>query len=509
MFLKTKWSNLSIKKKNFIWSVLIIIISFSLLYGGIYLFMPRVYEAYKLNKIYSNIDMIKDTLAEDKNIDLIDTLDKFSYDNNLELIVVEKDEEGKITSILYSSLREGINNPAKIPFLRKEWGQSINGRDHLQSFDRHSKFKVIDVNEVVYKPINKKGNLNIEENIKIRGLNGKYSMIVHAAVSPLDEAATIVALFFPFAIVAIVVIAITISTFYSIQISKPLIKINGVAKKMSELDFDNFIEIKGDDEIGQLSKSLNLMNENLKNSFEELEKVNSKLTEEIEFERKIEKQRREFVATISHELKSPITIISGQLEGMIYNIGKYKDREKYLNESYDVVQKMRELVQELLDMSRRENQKLKCIFTKVNLSILVNEILNDLYYFCEDKNIKLEKYIEGNVYISGDINQLTKAITNIMKNSITHSPAEQKVVVKLSNEEFIVENTGVTIPDDEINNIFNAFYRVDKSRNRKTGGTGLGLYIVKSILDQHHNIEYSMYNKNKSVVFHMKFIDKN
>ena len=101
------------------------------------------------------------------------------------------------------------------------------------------------------------------------------------AVRPIDEAATIVTLFFPFAIVAIIVIAITISTFYSLYISKPLIKINNVAKKMSELDFDNVIEIKGNDEIGQLSKSLNLMNENLKNSFKELEKVNSKLTEEM------------------------------------------------------------------------------------------------------------------------------------------------------------------------------------------------------------------------------------
>ncbi|MBM6861885.1 HAMP domain-containing protein [Clostridium saudiense] len=135
------------------------------------------------------------------------------------------------------------------------------------------------------------------------------------AVRPIDEAATIVTLFFPFAIVAIIVIAITISTFYSLYISKPLIKINNVAKKMSELDFDNVIEIKGNDEIGQLSKSLNLMNENLKNSFKELEKVNSKLTEEIEFERKIEKQRREFIATISHELKSPITIIATIAKG--------------------------------------------------------------------------------------------------------------------------------------------------------------------------------------------------
>ena len=92
MFLKNKWNNLSIKKKNFIWSVLIIIISFTLLYGGIYLFMPKVYENYKLNKIYSSIEELKTTLEETEDLDLSVTLDKFSYDNNLDLILVKKDK---------------------------------------------------------------------------------------------------------------------------------------------------------------------------------------------------------------------------------------------------------------------------------------------------------------------------------------------------------------------------------------------------------------------------------
>ena len=120
MFLKNKWNNLSIKKKNFIWSVLIIIISFTLLYGGIYLFMPKVYENYKLNKIYSSIEELKTTLEETEDLDLSVTLDKFSYDNNLDLIPVKKDKENRIVSIVYSSFREWINDPGKIPFLKEE-----------------------------------------------------------------------------------------------------------------------------------------------------------------------------------------------------------------------------------------------------------------------------------------------------------------------------------------------------------------------------------------------------
>ena len=274
---------------------------------------------------------------------------------------------------------------------------------------------------------------------------------------------------------------------------------------MANLDFDNVIEIEGKDEIGQLSSSLNLMNTNLKESFEELEKINSKLTEEIEVERELEKERREFIATISHELKSPITIVSGQLEGMMYNIGKYKDRDKYLQESYDVIQKMRELVQEILQLSERENVNFKYKFTKVNISNLIKNTVNELQFFIKEKDLRVEEDIKEDIFIIADEKLIKKVITNIIKNAINYSPSRERLIIRLEEHKLLVENTGVTIPKDELSEIFNAFYRVDKSRNRKTGGTGLGLYIVKTILDKHENINYSIESKENSVIFKMKF----
>ena len=178
-------------------------------------------------------------------------------------------------------------------------------------------------------------------------------MIVHFPISPENEAADSIALFFPFCYYCNYNYCFYNFYFLLTLISRPLIKINKVAKKMANLTLTIYIEINGEDEIGELSNSLNLMNKNLKESFDKLERMNSQLTEEIEKERKLEKERREFIATISHELKSPITIINGQLEGMIYNIGKYKDRDKYLKESYGVIQKMSELVQEIYTFKRK------------------------------------------------------------------------------------------------------------------------------------------------------------
>ena len=222
---------------------------------------------------------------------------------------------------------------------------------------------------------------NIVKEVYIKSLDKYCILRVHVYVKPVDEATTIVSLFFPFAILVSLVMALLISTYYSRVVSKPLIKINEAAKKMAKIDFDNYIEVDGQDEIAELSTSLNYMSKNLKETLEELERVNLKLTEDIERERNIEKERREFIGVISHELKTPITVISGQLEGMIYGIGKYKDRDKYLKESVNVTQNMRELVQELLQLTEKENSMVKCKKEYVNLTNLINEIAYELKYF--------------------------------------------------------------------------------------------------------------------------------
>ena len=437
MFWRNKWESLGVKKKIFITSTLLIGISFILLYSVIYVFMPKVYNTYKMNKIYANISELQTELSENEHIDL------------------------------YKLGKEKMNFNDQRAF----------GNDD-----------------------------NIVKEVYIKSLD-KYCMIrVHVYVKPVDEATTIVSLFFPFAILVSLVMALLISTYYSRVVSKPLIKINEAAKKMAKLDFDNYIEVDGQDEIAELSTSLNYMSKNLKETLEELERVNLKLTEDIERERNIEKERREFIGVISHELKTPITVISGQLEGMIYGIGKYKDRDKYLKESFNVTQNMRELVQELLQLTEKENSMVKCKKEYVNLTNLINEIAYELKYFIEEKSINIQIDLEKDIIVEGDSNLIKKAFTNIIKNAITHTPrGEHIIIIKGELHKITVENTGVTIEKNQLAKVFNAFYRVDKSRNRKTGGIGLGLYIVKTIFDKHENIKYKMNSKENSVEFVVEF----
>ena len=503
MFLLNKWRNISIKNKIFISTSMVIIISFLILYMCIYIFMPRVYYNYETDKIYKSIEKLKKELAENEELELELLLDEFAYKNNIDLVIVKdlEVEKNSEISVIYSSFRDGYKNPKMLVFLQENIPYLIE----FQKRKNNDQFKLV-TNEAS-KMYNEKGNnaLNIIEKLYIKEIDTEALMITHAAVSPIDQANTIVALFTPFAIIAVIAIAVTIGVFYSIIISNPLIRISKVTKKMSELDFDNIIEIQGNDEIGQLSSSINHMNKNLKESFAELEMVNSKLTKEIEMERRLEKERREFIATISHELKSPITIISGQLEGMIYNIGKYKNRDVYLKESFNVIQNMRELVREILQLSERENIDFKYNFQEINISNLLKDTLSDLEYFIEEKKLNVQYNISNNIKINVDEKLFKKVISNVVKNAITYSPENEYLIINLDENKFTVENTGVSISNRDLKEIFNAFYRVDKSRNRKTGGTGLGLYIVKTILDKHKNITYAIESRENSVIFKIEF----
>ena len=474
MYFRDKWNNLSVKNKIFIGTTVTITVAFIIIYIFLYLFMPMVYQNYQVKTIESKSDNLIASLEEKRysQEEISSLLDSFSYSNNLFVIIKDSNN-----NIIYSSSREGFMNrepKGELPF---KPSKGDNKRDHninMLNIDKEFYFKQIDANCVMY---------------------------INTAINSLDETQPVIIMFFPFAVISILVIAVTISIYYSKIISKPLIDINRVADNISKLNFNEKLRVKGRDEIGQLSISLNTMSDNLNRTITELEEANGKLKLDIEREREIEKERKEFIATISHELKSPLTIISGQLEGMIYNIGKYKDREKYLKESHNVTKEMQKLVLELLEISKRDKDDFKLDKNNINMSKLVRDILRENYYFIEEKKLNLSETIAEGINYYGDEKLIRKAITNIIRNAIKYSPEEASITVELDDKNLIVKNTGVNIESKEIDNLFKAFYRIEKSRNINTGGTGLGL----SIFDKHEDIEYSIDSKDDYVKFKVRF----
>lgn len=240
--------------------------------------------------------------------------------------------------------------------------------------------------------------------------------------------------------------------------------------------------------------------------------ITKPLIEMIEKERREEENRREFIATISHELKTPITIISGQLEGMIYKIGKYKDRDKYLKESYTSTQELKDLVNEMIEISKTDIMSASFKPTTLNVRELVEVILKRQEFLIDEKNLKTKVVISDNAKINADKDKFSKALYNIINNAIKYTPEGENINIRFIERGFRpsvleVENTGITISDESLKNIFNPFFRVEKSRSRRTGGSGLGLYLTSQILTK-HGFEYKMTNRGNAVLFSIEFTSR-
>ena len=323
-----------------------------------------------------------------------------------------------------------------------------------------------------------------------------YTMIVSGGMQPVNQALEILYQILPY----ILGIAIVVSILFALWASLYL------TQNMAALDFDSSYQGKRTDEVGVLGESLNELSKNLSRALEELKSANEKLKSDIEMERKIEKKRIAFFSAVSHELKTPITILKGHLSGMLQGVGEYRDRNYYLQRSLETTEKMEDMVKELLTVSRIENNKF--ITQKTDIAEQLRLQIADMAELIENKKLELQVEIPEHLYVDVNPVMVDKVFSNLLLNAIRYTPEEKgnhiRVLLKPGTDTETVycqiENTGVFIPEEALVHLFEAFYRVEQSRNRQTGGSGLGLYIVKMILDQ-HGASYRMGNTCDGVCF--------
>ena len=277
---------------------------------------------------------------------------------------------------------------------------------------------------------------------------------------------------------------------------------------MANLDMTWDCKVNRTDELGILANSLNTMSQKLDTAMKALEDANQKLREDMEHITQLSKQRRDFFAAASHELKTPITILKGQIESMILGVGRYKNAQKILPDTLKEVESMERLVKEILAISKIEMNGLTENTELVSVSVLLKKVLESLLPLAQEKNIIIKQNITEDVRVLGNPSLLEKALHNIVSNAIRHSPEGAEVSITLSSSKLLVQNTGVTIPSEDLPVLFTPFYRVEKSRNKATGGSGLGLYLVKTILEL-HGMKYGIENVEDSVSFFVNFNSKN
>jgi len=305
--------------------------------------------------------------------------------------------------------------------------------------------------------------------------------------------------FIGYAGIVALLLCVVISYYVAKKITNPIIEISAVTEKISQLDFNEKCIYDSTDELGMLSRNVNKLSS-------ELEKNIESLKAEIEKERKIDEMRKNLIINVSHELKTPIFLIQSYAEGLKHNItGSEQDKDYYCDVISDESKKMDKIVKDLLNLARLESGKIQLEMT----SFRIKEVLDDVLKSCRIsiENISMEENVE-NVSITADKDMIYSLITNLLTNAIDHTPQGGKI--KLYSERrgeklrMYVFNSGSHIPEEDIEKIWQSFYKVDKSHNRSFGGTGIGLSIVKAIMDNHKN-EYGVRNENDGVSFYADF----
>lgn len=276
---------------------------------------------------------------------------------------------------------------------------------------------------------------------------------------------------------------------YSRCISRPIVRLSRIAEQMEKLDFGWECGEARRDEIGALGRSLDRMARRLSETLEELTSANEALQGEMERERERERQRTAFFSAASHELKTPVTILKGQLSGMIDGVDVYRDRDKYLLRSLAVTERMEHLIQEMLSISRMESGKESVRMESVDLSGLLARQLDGYRELLEQRRQTPAVSLAPGITVTGDAALLKKAVRNLLSNASLHSPEGARIRVWCGRlgeaPAFSVENTGAHIREEALAHLFEAFYREESSRSRSMGGSGLGLYLAQIIFKRH------------------------
>jgi two-component system sensor histidine kinase VanS len=297
--------------------------------------------------------------------------------------------------------------------------------------------------------------------------------------------------------------ALLLVLLYSRMITRPLRALNKTAQRMAKLDFAEKSGIRRNDEIGSLSDTLNFLSENLDQALSDLHTANAKLQEDIEKDRRLEQLRREFVAGVSHELKTPISLIGGYAEALQDNVGDGRKRERYASVIREEASRMASIVNDMLDLTQMETGQYRLQLNDFRLDDTVRHIAGKLqeHNHSGGKNIELDLLP---VTVKADWFRIEQVLTNLLGNALRHTYDSGRLGIRMEQEtneiRTVVWNEGEQIPEDELVHIWDHFYRVEKSRERDSGGTGIGLAIVRQIM-QLHSGQFTVRNMDGGVEF--------
>lgn len=336
-------------------------------------------------------------------------------------------------------------------------------------------------------------------------LDKGFPFIMRINAENISDSVSISNEFLKYICVTGIILTFVIVWFISHRVTKPLRELTELSKRMAELDFEAKFTGESNNEVGQLGAHFNMMSEKLQAVYSQLMTANNELQKDIEKKEKIDDMRKEFLSNVSHELKTPIALIQGYAEGLQECVNDDPEsRAFYCDVIMDEASKMNGLVQKLLTLNQLEFGNDQVTMERFDMAALIRNKIQSVSILAQQKEAQIFCNCPESAFVWGDEFKVEEVLTNYLSNALNHVSGEKKITVSVEqNKEQVrvtVFNTGECIPEADIDQIWDKFYKVDKARTREYGGSGVGLSIVKAIMESFHQ-KYGVENRADGVAF--------
>lgn len=457
--------------------------------------LPRYYMHNKKEVLMENYQTISNASAQNEleSDEFAVTFDNLCSNGNIMALILQQD--GKV-------LRSSVND---LDALRTEFWDVLLHGDKMEVLYSNKQYQLLKKTDT---------RLDSEYLVLVGVLVNGDMVLMRTAVESIRESAAISNRFLLFAGAAAIVASILVAFFTTRHITKPLQQLTDISKRMVDLDFNAKYESDQSNsyEVEELGNHINRLSENLERTISELKTANVELQDDIEKKIQIDEMRKEFLSNVSHELKTPLALIQGYAEGLQECINDdAESREFYCEVIIDEADKMNRMVKKLLTLNQLEFGNDQVIMERFDMTELIRGVANSTRILMEQKGIRLELENSEEAWVWGDEFKVEEVITNYMSNAINHADGEKLIRVFYTRSEdklrVSVFNTGQPIPEEDIEKIWVKFYKVDKARTREYGGSGIGLSIVKAIMDSFHQ-RCGVINHEDGVEFWMELATK-
>ncbi len=456
--------------------------------------LEKFYLYKKQNTLKSVYESLNDYYkTPEQNNDIQTELEKLSIKNNFDILIKD-------------------NNGINLYTTNKNFSTVIGSINDI--LDKISEGKVLESNDnfTIKKQRDSKNGLSY---MMLSGkLENGYFLYIRIPLNSIQDSVSISNNFLLMMAGFTILIASIMVTIVSRKFTEPILELNNIAKKMSNLDFSQKYQVtNARDEINDLGRSINTMSDKLERTIKQLRSSNIELERDIEEKSKIDEMRKTFISDVSHELKTPIALIQGYSEGLLENVNSDEESRKFYAEVIlDETNKMDKLVKQLLELMKLEYGKREFHNKEFNIVELEKEVIRKTNVMIEEKQAEIKFDDSEEIQVFADDFYIEQVLTNYLTNAIKNvKEMYGEKYIKISNEIrkdenkvcIKVFNTGEKISEENLNRIWNRFYKADESRHREDGGTGIGLAFVKAIMGNYDN-KYGVNNLENGVEFYFE-----